>query len=391
MPTISSFGQSFALDGREACIQAIQEARQKILHEADHIVMAFIFASREYNLQSVLSGASAQLRATPLFGFSTEGQISSNGRQQRSVVVALLAGDDFTVQANWWPDFSQNGHHQIQDMLASFEMKDGVEDEDAQILLINVDGIHGDHDLLCRTLSEGRYVTFGSLTGGTDRQKPAFQIGGLAGGEHGFSAALLQGKLKASAGVAHGWQSIGKYFELTRTEDLWIRKLGDYSAAETYASLFGQQARAWAFPPLNHLVRLYPLGIEKDDTITIKSPLSVEVDGSFRMTSHTAQGTIGHVMLGSVSACLEAAEAAAEQALKGLGNARPILALVFVDIAWKLLLENQPGQEIASIQKILGPHVPVAGGYTLGQLYTNGDKVEVLNQQIEIVLLGVLD
>lgn len=389
MPTISSVGQSFALDGREACIQAIEEARQKILHEADNIVMAFIFASREYNLQSVLSGASAQLRTTPLFGFSTEGQISSQGRQQRSVVVALLAGDDLTVQANWWPDFSQNGHAQTQEMLTSFQMKEAV--DKAHILLLNVDGIHGDHELLCQTLSEGKFVTFGSLTGGTDRQKPAFQIGGQVGGEHGFSAALLQGNLKASAGVAHGWRPVGKYFEISRTEDLWIRKLEGFSAAEAYAKLFGQQPREWAFPPLNHLVRLYPLGIEKDETLAIKSPVLVEVDGSFRMISHIPQGTIGHVMVGSMGSCLEAAQRAAEQALKGLGNARPILALVFADIAWKLLFENQPGREISPIQEILGPHIPVAGGYTLGQLCTTQNKVEVLNQHIEIVLLGVLD
>lgn len=389
MPTISSVGQSFALDGREACIQAIEEARQKILHEADHIVMAFIFASREYNLQSVLSGATAQLRTTPLFGFSTEGQISSNGQHQRSLVVALLAGDDFTVQANWWPDFSHTTPLKIQEILTTL-MLDTIGGTE-NLLLLNVDGIHGEHNAFCQALPFKNCATFGTLTGGHDRQKSAFQIGGLTGGEHGLSAALFQGHLKASVGVAHGWQPIGKYFEISKTEDLWIRKLNDQPAAETYAALFGQQARDWAFPPLNRLVRLYPLGLENENTLQVKAPLLVEVDGSIRMTTHVPQGGVGHLLVGSTTTCLEAARQATQQALTGLGSARPILALVFADIAWKMLFETQPGQEISPIREVLGPNIPVAGGYTLGQIYTHSKGVEVLNQHIEIVLLGARD
>jgi hypothetical protein len=390
MPTISAVGQSFALDGREACIQAIEEARQKILHEADNIVMAFVFASREYNLQSILSGASVQLRTTPLFGFSTEGQLTAGGQHQRSIVVALLAGNDITIQANWWPDFSQDSHTKTQEMAEAFELGKSIETE--SLLLLSADGIHGDHDSLCNKLPTGKYVTFGALTGGNDRQKSAFQIGGLMGGEHGLSAALLQGNIKASVGVAHGWQPIGKYFQLSRTEDLWIRKLDDHPAVESYSTLFGQEPRDWAFPPLNRLIRLYPLGIENGEKpLSVRSPLLVEVDGSFRMTSQIQQGATGHLLVGSTTSCLEAARQAAQQAWTGLGTARPILALVFADIAWKMLFETQPGHEISPIREVFGPNIPIAGGYTLGQLYTHPAGVEVLNQHIEIVLLGAID
>jgi len=390
MPTISAVGQSFALDGREACIQAIEEARQKILHEADNIVMAVIFASREYNLQSILSGASAQLRTIPLFGFSTEGQLTASGQHQRSIVVALLAGNDITVQANWWPDFSQDSRTKTQEMVEAFDLGNSIASEN--LLLINADGIHGDHDSLCKILPTGNYAAFGALTGGNDRQKSAFQIGGLMGGEHGLSAALLQGSIKASVGVAHGWQPIGKYFQLSRTEDLWIRKLDDRPASETYSTLFGQQARDWAFPPLNRLIRLYPLGIENGEKpLSVRSPLLVEVDGSLRMTSHIQEGTTGHLLVGSTASCLEAARHASQQALTGLGTARPILALVFADIAWKMLFETQPGYEISPIREVFGPSIPIAGGYTLGQLYTNPSGVEILNQHIEIILLGAID
>ncbi|NJN43771.1 MAG: hypothetical protein HC806_02865 [Anaerolineae bacterium] len=250
MPTISAVGQSFALDGREACIQAIEIARQKILHEADNIALALVFASRDYNLQSILSGATAQLRNTPLFGFSTEGQLTEGGHHQRSVVVALLAGSELSVQANWWPDFSHDSRAKTLDMVAYLELEKAENRADSPgILLINTDGFQGENELLCKTLPSGGYSLLGGLTGGFDRQKLAFQIGGLTAGEHGMGAAFIQGNIKAGTGIAHGWQPIGKYFELSRTEDFWIRKMDGRPASETYAELFGQQAREWAFPP----------------------------------------------------------------------------------------------------------------------------------------------
>jgi hypothetical protein len=389
MPTIAAIGHSFALDGREACIQAIEEARQKILHEADNIVMAFIFASREYNLTAILSGATAQLRTIPLFGFSTEAQVATTGQYQRAIVVALLAGDDITVEANWWPDFSTNSAAKIQEMVNELEIARSAETQ--PLLMLAADGIHGDHEAFGKTILNPPMLV-GALTGGMDRLKSAFQIGGGLGGEHGLSAVLFQGNIKAGVGVAHGWQSVGKYFELSRVEDLWIRKLDNQPAAEMYAALFGQQARDWAFPPLNRLIRLYPLGIETEaQVLKVSAPLLVEVDGSFRMTSHLQEGGTGHLMVGSAASCLDAAHRAAQQALSALGNARPILGLIFADIAWKMLFETQPGHELAPIREVLGPHIPLAGGYTLGQLYKHAGGIEVLNQHLEIVLLGVED
>ncbi|NJN43770.1 MAG: hypothetical protein HC806_02860 [Anaerolineae bacterium] len=96
-------------------------------------------------------------------------------------------------------------------------------------------------------------------------------------------------------------------------------------------------------------------------------------------------------MVGSASACLEAAAKAARQALTNIGAARPILAIVFADIAWKMLFETQPGGEIAPIREIFGPEIPIAGGYTVGQIHKSESGIELLNQHIEIMLLGAID
>jgi len=62
---------------------------------------------------------------------------------------------------------------------------------------------------------------------------------------------------------------------------------------------------------------------------------------------------------------------------------------VLVDVAWQMLLKAQPGAEIAAVQEILGSNVPIAGGYTLGQV-TSPDGVlpKFLNQHIVVIVFG---
>jgi hypothetical protein len=54
-----------------------------------------------------------------------------------------------------------------------------------------------------------------------------------------------------------------------------------------------------------------------------------------------------------------------------------------------MLFEAQPGADIAAIQEALGKKVPIAGGYTLGQIVPGGEGTpQFLNQHIVVVLFG---
>ncbi|MBK8620015.1 MAG: hypothetical protein IPN96_23685 [Anaerolineales bacterium] len=70
-------------------------------------------------------------------------------------------------------------------------------------------------------------------------------------------------------------------------------------ASETYAGLFGYPARDWAFPPLNYLARLYPLGVEQGEDLVVRSPIRVEADGSFRMNANIRDGIDAYLLVGS--------------------------------------------------------------------------------------------
>ncbi len=115
------------------------------------------------------------------------------------------------------------------------------------------------------------------------------------------------------------------------------------------------------------------------------------------MNSTVRDGLDAYLLVGSRAACSKAATQAAQQALLALGTTKPAFVLVLVDIAWQMLLESNPGAEVAAMQDILGPEVPIAGGYTLGQIIPSGDahatasesmQPRFLNQHMVVIAFG---
>ncbi len=382
-----SVGQAFSVEGREAVTQAIYDALMKI--EAESVDLAFIIASFEYNFQEILSGAVTQLGNTSLIGFSTSGEITQTGSHRRSVVVALISGEGLQSRSEWLPDFSEDSSRVAQEIIQALK----VNDKTKGALLFVADGLGGDYEAMIDSLPEGEYYFAGCLAGGDLRQERTFQIGGTKVGVGGIAAALLSGEnICMGVGFAHGWRPVGAFFKITGVRDVWVRSLDGKPASETYADLFGRRARDWAFPPLNTMVRLYPLGIERegDQALAVRTPTRIEADGSLRMSAKIEDGATGHLLVGGTADCVGAARKAAGDALKALGSATPKLALVFADVSWQMLLTSQAGREVEAVSEVLGKEIPIIGGYTYGQLACpNGEsRPEFLNQHIEVVLIG---
>ena len=170
-----------------------------------------------------------------------------------------------------------------------------------------------------------------------------------------------------------------------------MRSLDGKPASEVYAEMFGRSAREWATPPLNSLVRLYPLGIQRQNQpLQVRTPFRVEADGSFKMKAHLEEGGVGHLLVGSRETCRAAAQQAVTDAISGLEGADPKLVLVFVDAAWQTLFQGFEGTEIEAIQEVVGKEIPIAGGYTFGQFTHMQDapRPEFLNQHIEVIVFG---
>jgi hypothetical protein len=374
-------GQAHALNGREASLQATHQALNRLGPVTPTFGM--VFASHQYQARDVVSGISGLLGDTPIIGMSSPVGITNEGAHPNSVVIALMAGD-VQAETHWIPGFAQSARESGAKL-----MKSVIDHKDNRALLFFADGFNGDADQLCNAIPNVTFPLAGALSAGDMHTGHSYQLAGPQTGGGALTAAFLRGDFRVGIGAAHGWNPVGAQFRVTRSRGFWLRTLDGKPASETYARLFGYPARDWAFPPLSHLARLYPLGVEQGDQMTIRSPIRVEADGSFRMNAPVRDGTDAYLLVGSRVSCENAAHAAAQQALKALDGAKPVFAFVIVDLAWEMLLKSHPGAEVAALREIFGSDLPIAGGYSLGQIIPGKLPVpQLLNQHIVVVAFG---
>lgn len=374
-----SIGNAQELNGREAGLQATHQALNRLGSSAP--AFGFVIASHQYQAREVVSGVSSLLGDTPMIGFSSPAGLTTNGLHPNSVIVVLLGGD-LQAETRWMPGYAQSARE-----TGSQISKQATEQNDTRALFFFADGFNGDADQLCSTLGDGSFPIIGALSSGDLHTSHTYQIAGPQTGSGALAAAFLRGNLRVGVGAAHGWNPVGSQFRVTRSRGFWLRTLDGRPASETYAQLFGYPARDWAFPPLSHLARLYPLGVEYGDQLVVRAPIRVEADGSFRMNATVRDGADAYLLVGSRVSCENAAQKAAQQALQQLDGKKPVFALILVDIAWEMLLKSHPGTEISAVQDILGEGVPLAGGYTLGQIVRSPETgiSQMLNQHIIVV------
>ena len=378
----AAIGYAQALNGREASLQATHYALNSL--GSANPRMAFVIASHQYQARDIVSGASSLLGDTPMIGLSSPVGFSSKGLHPNSVVVALLNGD-FQAETHWMPGYAQSGRETGSRLAKQLEGQD-----DARALLFFADGFNGDADQLCSMLPITNIALAGALSSGDLHTGQSYQLAGPQTGSGSLAGAILRGDLRVGVGYGHGWNPVGSHFRVTRSRGFWLRTLDGRPASETYAQLFGHPAREWAFPPLSHLARLYPLGVEQGDQMVVRSPIRVEADGSFRMNAPVRDGADAYLLVGNRDSCEKAAQQAAQQALQALNGDKPAFALILVDIAWEMLLKSHPGSEIAAVQDILGKDVPVVGGYTLGQIVGGKENSlpQLLNQHIVVIVFA---
>ncbi len=375
-----SIGSAQALNGREAGLQAAHQALNKL--GSASASFGFIIASHQYQAREVISGVSGLLGDTPVIGFSSPAGLTSEGLRPNSVVVALLAGD-FQAETQWMPTYAQSTRE------TGAKLAKQLSEKDNRALIFFADGFNGDADQLCAAFSNSLPLA-GALSAGDLHTGHSYQLAGPQTGSGALAGAFLRGNIRVGIGAAHGWNPVGSQFRVTRSRGFWLRTLDGRPASETYAQLFGYPAREWAFPPLSHLARLYPLGIDQGENMVVRSPIRVEADGSFRMNAPVRDGVDAYLLVGSRASCEKAAHQAAQQALQQLQGSKPAFALILVDLAWEMLLKSHPGSEITAIQEILGKDIPIAGGYTLGQVVPGKDsnQPQLLNQHIVVIVFA---
>ncbi len=380
----AAVGLAQVMNVREAGMQAAYQAMKGL--GTDIPALCLIMAPHRFDPSQVINGAASMLPNISMIGFSISSGLTQTGMHSNSVIAALLAGDSLQAETHWFPSYSQSSPEVGRRITQLFEQ------EPAKQVIVFADGLNTDTEAFCNSLPAGLPL-LGGLSSGDLSGANIFQIAGGSSGASGLAAAFLRGNFTFGLGWGHGWSAVGSHFRVTGSHEFYLRTLDGNPASETYSRLFGQEPSAWALPPLNLLSRIYPLGFEQDHSadLLVRSPLRVEADGSLRMNTILREDSEAYLMVGSPADCLKAARQAAQNALRALSGSQPVLALLLVDTAWLMLMQAEPGRVVQAVQEVLGTQVPVAGGYTLGQILPPGgenSRPQFVNQHLVVALFG---
>jgi hypothetical protein len=386
MALIAAVGEANVLDPREAGLQATHHALNRLGSATP--ILGVVIAPHRYDPQQVITGIASLLMNVPLIGFSSYAGITSQGTRFQSVIVMLISGDNVRAETHWFAAYSQASA----EMATRIMQLIGYEQHPADSILVFADGLNGNAEEFCAGLPPNLPI-LGGLASGDLQTSSSYQISGMQSGHGAMGAAFMRGNIKVGIGYGHGWNPVGSHFRVTRARGFWLRTLDGRPASEAYSQLFGKPAREWGFPPLNYMTRIYPLGFEQEShsKLMLRSPLRVEADGSFRMNASLRDGSDAYLLVGSPADCQKAASDAAQQAMLALGHSRPAFAIVLVDVAWQMLMQSRLDAQIKAIQGVLGENIPLAGGYTLGQIIPAGEQdkhPQFLNQHILVAAFG---
>jgi len=391
-----TWGVGSGLDGREAVFNALQQAYSLVSPSTPREgrepsrserrpALAIVFISQEYDVEQTLASLKTALGNTPVWGFSTVRPLTHQGDHPRSVVVALFTSPDIKARINWFADLGRD--HQIPRQITALKEEWSTENPPIQGVMLAMDGITGGSQEVINALQGLHLPVAGGLASGDYQAGKTWQIGGQAGCSS-LSALLLSGRFTLGVGMAHAWRPLGMQYTVTRSSDLWVQGLDGSTPAEVYQKIFNYPAREWAFPPLTSMARLYPFLLPSSSGDSrLAAPLRVEVDGSFRMNIPVQQGQTVQISIGNPQACQTAMINACQQALDGLQGAKPLAAVLMVDVAWQMLLQNRLDAVIESARSVLG-ELPMVGASTLGQVGGAIDHPTLLNNSVTVAILG---
>lgn len=140
------------------------------------------------------------------------------------------------------------------------------------------DGFNGDAEQFCGAIPSQPSQIAGALSSGDLHTGNTYQMAGNQTGPW----------LRRSCAEISEWRLVMTTVGYRLVNNSVLHARAAFGSArwmaggsELYSELFGYPPRDWAFPPLSHLARLYPLGVEQGEELAICSPIRVEADGSF--------------------------------------------------------------------------------------------------------------
>ena len=362
------------LAGHEAAEQALKNAG---VAKPDFV---FMFASIGYDQPSLLQAVRETIGDVPLAGCSAEGTINGDDADESnfSVVVTVITSDELQWTnglARGLEDDSRGVGQRIAQNLRTDLSAETIG------LFVFPDGISGNPDQFLAGLE-------GSVP--SDRFLPLW--GGGAGNNlnwggrayqycddevisDGVSYALLSGNAQAGWAISHGLIPIGGERKVTRSNGNVIYEIDGKPATQVLKEYLPEHAlaedRDWMRYAISLALCFKAPSYMKDEEYVVRGVPAVRMaDGSIIVQSEVQEGTSIWFSSRDKEKMTTGLDRMAAQIKEQLGGAQPKLVLQFECLTRgkTMLREQEKLQLLKRFRQSVGPDVPWAGFYTIGEI-----------------------
>ena len=348
--------------------EAVERVIDKLSCRPD---MLWVFGAITYDQQRLLEGIRSVAVGVPLIGCTTDGEISSSGLTDDSVVVLGLACDDIQFHTAYATSLSQDSY------LAGVGIGEAFKNSKCRYIQIFSDGLTGN----AGRIIDGIQAVLGKdivIAGGTSGDGGlfvrTFQYHHDRILTDSIVAVGFSGNFSFGTGVGCGWFPVGTAKLVTKSDGNVLHELDGQPALQVYEKFLGRYASRLPAVGVEYPLGLLPSGAvnDEDGYFLCRATMGVDRDNkSIIFAGDIPQGSLVKMTMGNENDVIEAARKAAEDALAEMkaGSLEIQAEAVFLYscMARKIVLGSRTNEEVSEIRKIVGNDVPIIGFYTYGE------------------------
>ena len=361
------------LAGREAAQQALKKAG---VSKADFV---FMFASIGYDQPSLVRAVRAITGSVPLAGCSAEGTINGDDADESnfSVLVTAISSEELQWTNGIVPGLEDEpravGKQVAQDLLPNLSA-------DAIGLFFFPDGLTDYLEPFFAGLEENlpsdRFLPlWGGGAGNNVGVEPTYQYCDDEVISGGVAYALLSGKAQAGWAISHGLVPIGSARTVTRSQGNVIYEIDGKPAIEVLKEYLPEGAladdRDWQRYAVSLALTTKAPNYMKDEEYVVRGVPGVRMaDGSIIVQTEVPEGTSVWFSSRDKEKITSRFDRMAWQIKEQLGDDKPKLVFQFECFTRgkSLFREQEKLQVLKRLRQSVGPEVPWAGFYTIGEI-----------------------
>jgi hypothetical protein len=360
--------------GREAAEQALEKAG---VSKPDFV---FMFASIGYDQRSLLGVVREATGGAPLTGCSAEGTINGDDADESnfSVVVTAISSEELQWINGIVPGLEDQpravGKQVAQDLLPNLSA-------DTIGLFVFPDGLTDYLEPFFAGLEENlpsdRFLPLwgGGAGNNVSVDEPTYQYCDDEVISGGLSYALLSGKAQAGWAISHGLVPIGSARTVSRSQGNVIYEIDGKPAIEVLKEYLSEGAlaedRDWMRYAVSLALTTKAPNYMKDEEYVVRGVPAVRMgDGSITVQTEVPEGMSVWFSSRDKEKITSRFDRMARQITQQLGDDKPELVFQFECFTRgkSLFREQEKVQLLKRLRQSVGPEVPWAGFYTIGEI-----------------------